>query len=56
MLDKYSIEINEKDKRVDIKRKKAMKQIKDNEIRKWRYKYIIKHIGKGEKLALRNYK
>ena len=52
MLDKYSIEIDKEDERADIKRKKAMKKIKDNEIRKWGFKYITKYISKGEKSAL----
>ena len=48
MLDKYSIEIDEEDKRASIKRKKVLKKIKEKEIRKWGFKYIIRYIGKGQ--------
>ena len=52
MLDKYSIEIDEQDERALIKRKNVLKKIKENEIRKLGFKYIIRHIGKGQKSSL----
>ena len=45
LLDKYLIEISKDDEQVLIK--KAMKKIKECELRRWSFKYIISHIGKG---------
>ena len=56
MLDKYSVVIRDNDPTAQIKRKNTMKKIKASELRKWSFKYITKHIGRGENRHYRNSK